>query len=166
MKTPVKLPRRWPIQRRGIVAECDIRPTPRGRLYAKVLIFKSRNDLLRFTHKSMGRWAHPSRDWTCACVQLLCRWRERLDRGRWTRRMTATDPRYFCVVSLCRGHLNMRIISHEAVHVGFCYAKRVKRTPWAAARDFDEEEIAYPAGEFARLLNAFLHKRGLYPKGS
>ena len=69
---------------------------------------------------------------------------------------------HFAIMGLVHGHLTMEIVVHESVHAAFCYAKRCKRTPWAHYADFDEEEVAYPAGRIARALNAYLHDEGLY----
>lgn len=153
------LPVRWtPGLLRSAVAEFDVRPTRHGRLFAKVVVFKSNKAMRAF-------WSHrisksPLGRWTVgACNGLIC-WSEK--RGQ--RRVTETDRRYFCVIGLIVGRVGMEVIAHEAVHAGFCYAKRVRRTPWAAARDFDEEEVAYPAGAIARAINRELHRRNLYDR--
>lgn len=89
----------------------------------------------------------------------------------WTHRwpsplkMINADPRYFCVIGLSLPDVRrkwMTIISHEAVHAGFCYAKRVTRSPWAEKFDFDEEQIAYPSGNIASGINRQLYRRKLY----
>jgi len=151
--------RRWP----SIEAEWDLSPTARGHLFAKLLIFKNQRELQRWWHRGLkkpglGRY-------TVGAVNGLFRWseRHRANNG-WSPRMTYTDPRYFCVIGLAKTHLTMEVICHEAVHAGFCYAKRVKRTPWMDAKAFDEEEVAYPAGVIARKINAILYAAKLYPK--
>jgi hypothetical protein len=116
----------------GVLAEADICPTPHGRLFAKLLVFKNTILLRRFWTSNLNKG----------------------ELGRWT---------VGAVNGLVKSKLSMAVIVHESVHAGFCYAKRVKRTPWAAARSFDEEEVAYPAGEIARKINIFLWKKELYP---
>ena len=158
-----RIPRDWASRWPGLVAEYDVSPTRRGRLAAKVLVFRNPRALRSFwkiglKQGELGRW-------TTGAVNGLISWKERLSRNNiWTRRITRADPRYFCVIGLACGFLTMEHIAHEAVHAGFCYAKRVNRTPWAEGRDFDEEEIAYPAGAIAAGINRFLFKKGLYPK--
>ena len=156
-----RIPCVWSRQWLSIVAECDIRPTRHGRLYAKLLIFKNPRTLQVFwrdglKNGSLGRW-------TVGAVNALVHWTETVGAtGEVIRKQRDVDPRYFCVIGLCETKLSMEVISHEAVHAGFCYAKRVKRTPWDAARKFDEEEVAYPSGAIAKKINAFLYARKLY----
>ncbi len=157
----MRLPRNWSKQFRGVVAECDISPTRRGRLKAKLLIFATVNDLKRFWRVdldkgSLGRF-------TKGAVNGLCHEVLRVNPdGSTAFHKNVYDPRYFCVIGLVKRWLSMEVISHESVHAGFCYAKRVKKTPWAAAREFDEEEVAYPAGAIAAAINRFLFRKGLY----
>lgn len=80
--------------------------------------------------------------------------------------MVEVDPRYFALCFLTHGHLTMEILSHEAVHLGFCYAKRVEREIFKASGSFDEERIAYPAGRLAAALNRAIHAAGLYAVGA
>jgi hypothetical protein len=155
------LPRDWSaLAGLDCIAETDIRPTPHGRLYAKLMVFEDAAGLRRF-------WKNISEDRlgpNClAAVNMLAHWTESLGNGSWKRRMDVLDQRYFCVIGLVVGHLTMEVITHEAVHAGFCYAKRVKRCPWDNYDDFDEELVAYPAGRIARQINKFLHDQGVYP---
>ena len=147
----------------GCVAEADLRATPRGRLCAKLLVFRNRLALRRFWNGKLGKEERLGLH-CFGVVNGLSRWIESYDAktDTWSRRMERCDPRYFCVIGLVVGHLGMEVITHEAGHAGFCYAKRVQRAPWAAARDFDEEEVCDPAGMIAAAIKRFLHRRGLY----
>ena len=145
----------------GLVAEADITLHRRGRLAAKLLVFKGPLALRRFwklavSDASLGRRC-------LGAVNSLAQesGRPTKDGGvKWDRMIG--DRRYFCVIGLCVGGLSMEIIAHEAVHAGFCYERRVKRNLFGEACDFDEERIAYPAGAIAAAINRFLHAKGLY----
>jgi hypothetical protein len=57
----------------------------------------------------------------------------------------------------------MEIISHESVHAGFAYAKRIKKTPRDQhALSFDEEAVCYPSGAIAAAINRAVYKAGLH----
>lgn len=163
------LPRVWSGRFSGIAAEADICPTDRGRLYAKLLVFESHRNMNAFW-KKLGKFGKDNTAGrttagrtTAGIVQMLAVWREKFVDGKLVRRyMAETDPRYFCIIALIRKHLSMRFIAHEAVHAGFCYAKRVKGRPWWAALECDEEAVAYPAGEIAAKINRFLYRKKLY----
>lgn len=128
-------------------------------------MFRTLRDMHRWWLKNLGGSGSVSGCW--ARVQGLYRWKETIDGNGCVvkRRLSQADARYFCVIGFSRTQLNMEVISHESVHAGFCYAKRVRRTPWKAARDFDEEHVAYPAGEIAAAINSWCHKHGFYGKG-
>ena len=146
---------------KGVVAEADITMQPRGRLAAKLLVFDRPASLCRF-------WKHAlhnptTRDTRGIVTGLSTQVEDYGTGGELRRAWMRADPRYFCVVGLCLGWLNMEVISHEAVHAAYCYEKRVGRNLFGdAAADFDEERIAYPAGRIAAAVNRFLHKKGLY----
>lgn len=141
----------------GLIAEHDIR-MKHGRLHAKLLIFDKPVSLRAFWKAirgvSLGRSA-------LGAVNALAYERINFMRGDESHSMEC-DPRYFCMIGLCKTHLSMEIISHEATHAGFAYAKRRKGDAWIAAMDFDEEFIAYPAGRIAASINRFLYRKKLY----
>jgi hypothetical protein len=143
----------------GLVAEADIYPHPRGRLAAKLLVFDRQPALRAFWRKTLGKLHVEGLGRHClGAVNAMCH--ERIPpRGPST---LCGDPRYFCVIGLIVGHLSMEIITHESVHAGFAYAKRVGRNVWGKVGDFDEEQIAYPAGTIAGSINRVLHAKGLY----
>jgi hypothetical protein len=61
------------------------------------------------------------------------------------------DPRYFAIMGLAVTHLGTEVITHESVHAGYAYAKRVwERNLWVGAKHLDEENVCYPAGLIAR----------------
>jgi hypothetical protein len=146
---------------KGLIAEADIKPSPRGKLAAKLLVFESQPALRAFWKKLTGF------DISRRCpgvVNALCHERSKIDRdGNETHRTLHGDSRYFCMIGLCLGDLYPEILTHEAVHAGFCYEKRVRRNVFGkAVGDFDEERIAYPAGAIAAGINDFLHRHKLY----
>jgi hypothetical protein len=140
-----------------LIAEHDIRMNL-GRLRAKLLIFDRPASLRSFWKAirglGLGRGA-------VGAVNSLAYERISFRRAKESRSMEC-DPRYFCMIGLCKTHLSMEIVSHEAVHAGFAYAKRRKGDAWIAAMDFDEEFVAYPAGRIAAAINRFLFRKGLY----
>ena len=142
---------------RGLIAEHDLRINS-GRLRAKLLIFDRPTSLRSFWKAvrglGLGRGA-------VGAVNSLAYERVSFRRAKESLSMEC-DPRYFCMIGLCKTHLSMEIISHEAVHAGFAYAKRRKGDAWIAAMDFDEEFIAYPAGRISAAINRFLFDEGLY----
>lgn len=153
-----RLPSKWP-RSRGMVGQADIRINE-SRLAAKLLVFEKPRDLHNFWAKYLKR-GHLGRR-CLGAVNALASYAEHPATGR--RRMTV-DARYFCVVGLCRGHLTMRIISHEAVHAGYAFAKRRARSWWdAQAKHFDEEAIAYPVGEIAAGIVSALGKMKMLPE--
>jgi hypothetical protein len=147
---------------KGLVAEADIKPLPRGRLAAKLLVFESQPALRAFWKKTTGF------DISRRCpgvVNALAH--EVIKVGRTDNEpdehRLCGDQRYFCMIGLCLGDLYPEILTHEAVHAGFCYEKRVKRNMFGkAVGDFDEERIAYPSGAIAAGINDFLHRKKLY----
>ncbi len=140
----------------GLMTQADI-PIGSGRLYAKVLIFNNNRNLARFwkeyTGHTVGRQVE-------GLVNALSHHSVLIDKeGTETYNTLWVDRRYFCLVGLINTHLTLHIIAHEAVHVGFCYAKRRARSPWDVHIErFDEEAIAYPAGEFVRQMIEWLNE--------
>lgn len=145
---------------KGCLLEKDL-SIYRSNLKEKLMVFSSRRDLRKFwaaiTPFKLGR--------QCMGVvnQLSCHVLT-YDRKGNERQHIEADPRYFCVIGLVKGFLSMEIISHESVHAGFAYAKRIKKTPWDQdALGFDEETVCYPAGAIAAAINRAIDKAGLYP---
>lgn len=142
------LPRWWidyPLGQ-GIVYERDI-AVGTSRLRAKLLIFSSQSALRKFWKEALSR---PDIGPSCpAAVNTLLTSVETWDGKKLEKAELLADPRYFCVIGITRSHLrSCEVGAHEAVHAGFAYAKRVRRTPWDTdARKMDEEWIAYPAGK-------------------
>jgi hypothetical protein len=148
---------------KGLIAEADIFPHPHGKLAAKLLIFDSRASFHRFW-RSLRR--EPLERGCEGCVNSLSRTRQRFG-GKGEPDGPAVfegDRRYFCLIGLHKRGLSMEVISHEAVHAGFCYEKRVRRNLFGKACDFDEERIAYPAGAIAAAINRFVYSKGLYER--
>lgn len=142
---------------KDLLGECDIRLCGAGRLRAKLLVFRTPAALARFWRDGLGR---PDLGRGCrGAVNSLGHERANPRTGE---RVMVVDPRYFCVIGLVKQHLSMEIVSHESVHAGFAYAKRVQRNLWAAPGELDEENVCYPAGRIAAAINSYLHDEGLY----
>ncbi len=158
------LPRDWinhPYGK-GIVVEGEVRVSRRSRLAAKVLVFRSRRNLVAFWRRALGQDIGGALAGVTPLMEHSTRFLRRAGRIVEQTRIQA-DPRYFCIVGFAIGSINMEIITHEAVHAGFAYAKRVKRSPYKAeALNNDEEEIAYPVGRIARGINMMFHDLGVY----
>lgn len=150
-----------PKARHLVIAEADLRPSPRARLRAKLVVVRSGRDLGRFWTQVLGRGGLGRHCY--GVVSALGRSAEKVDdQGRSYDRRWICDPRYFCIIGLCATHLSMEVISHEAVHAGFCYARRRAKDPWNDDRELGEEHVCYPAGAIAAEINRFLYKSGLY----
>lgn len=158
-----KLRRRYPASTPGLLAQGEFVVQGGGRLRAKVLVFEHPRHLQRFFADVLGR---PLGSRCLGAVTSMGTSFERVgpdgktEAVRWE-----VDRRCFCLIGLCREHLTMRVLSHEAVHAGFCHARRCSKTHWdAQALAFDEEAVAYPAGEIARELVVFLERVGILEK--
>lgn len=150
-----RLPAVWNVPE--AVAQANIRVND-GRLRAKLLVFKNPTQLrkywLRMSGQNLGRGC-------LGAVNALAYPSITFPGGRETIKV---DARFFCVIGLVKDHLTMRIITHESVHAGFCFAKRNARSWWdAQASEFDEEPIAYPAGEIGREIVIALTRLKLLP---
>lgn len=145
-----------------VVAEADIAPHPYGRLMAKLVVFDTAPHLRKFWREAIGNNLGKGCVGAVNCLGIEG---EEIDgwKQNGPKRMHG-DPRYFCIIGLCRTNLTMEVISHESVHAGFAYERRVKRNLFGEAADFSEERIAYPAGAVAAAINRFVHRKGLYPK--
>ena len=145
---------------RGIKAAADIWVTSKARLRLKVVVFEKKADLHHFWKAVLGR--NHLGDSCLGAVNGLAYEVIDFRRGKPDLRTMMVDPRYFAIMGLVYGHLNMEIITHESVHAGFAYARRHHKNMWAERGDLDEENVCYPAGRIAKRINAFLHDEGLY----
>lgn len=144
----------------GVVAETDVKPLPRGRLAAKVLVFESQPALRAFWKKWTG---HDISKKCRGVVNALAQERIKFVGGERETRTLHGDPRYFCMIGFCLGELYDEVLTHEAVHAGFCYERRVRRNMFGnAVGDFDEERVAYPVGRIAAEINDFFHAKKLH----
>lgn len=156
------IPRSYGRRDRNVIAECNLSPCPHGRIAARLVVFRNSLTLQQFWKRTfdsaLGRRC-------VGAVNGLASWSEKIrPDGSTAHRKPRFDPAYFCIIALARGHLTMCVISHESVHAGYAYAKRAGRKPWADALDeFDEEYVAYPAGNIAAAIVTFLNREGLLP---
>lgn len=163
--TKHKLPRNWATfsKRYGILGELDIKVRHTSRLWMKALMFRTNRDLRRFWTERLGR--EDLCRFTRGVVSALGVEVVSFRKGCPERSVLEVDRRYFCIMGLIAGKVGMEVVSHESVHAGFAYAKRVKRRDlWHNARALDEEDVCYPAGRIASELNRWCHKRGYYER--
>lgn len=153
------LPTVWEMPR-GAIAQTNIRINTGG-LRAKLFVFDTPTNLRRFWRDTLG---HSLGRGCLGAVNRLSTFAMSVDdSGEFSSHRIEVDRRFFCVIGLCRKHLNMEIISHECVHVGYAFAARRARCWWdQLALDMDEECVAYPTGRAAAAINRFLHDCGLY----
>lgn len=134
---------------RGIVFEKDL-SIGSSRLKAKLLIFEDRKAMSIFWKNALGVMDLGD---CCSGVVNQLRFHVISFADGMESQITEVDPRYFCVIGLVQDRLTYEIITHEAVHAAYAYVKRIKKSPWDQdAKDFDEEEIAYPVGRIADSL--------------
>ena len=158
-KAVTKVKRRYPRGTPGLIAQGEFRVRGGGSLWAKVLVFERPRDLQRFFAEDLGR---PVGRKCLGAVSSMSTSFYDVRPGREIKERVEFDRRYFCLIGLTRKNVTMRILCHEAVHAGFCHAKRAKKTDWdREALGFDEEAVAYPAGEVARELVVFLEREGI-----
>lgn len=139
-----------------IFGEWDVGLSAGSRLCAKVLLFENNHDLCRFWKESLGK-SELCKKTSAAVNALQCHCISSTGKE-----YMECDPRYFCVMGFIRGRLGMEIITHESVHAGFAYAKRVKHKKWPNSLECDEESVCYPAGRIASTINRAFRKEGIY----
>lgn len=138
------------------IDQTNVRVVPGSALIAKVMLFERPKDLREFWRRRTGF------DISSKCLGAVSALsRERVHPGH----VLEVDRRFFCMIGLTAGNLSMEIISHEAVHAGFAFARRRARAPWSdESLRLDEEAVAYPAGRVAAMINRWLHDRGHYAR--
>lgn len=139
-----------------LLLERDLRPTRHGKLWAKLAILNTRTHLRKAWKAVVGS----DLGTRCGGAVNGCA-TEWLQPHDGSRRLEA-DRRYFALCMLAKRSISVEVISHEAVHLGFCYAKRVEREIFKASGSFDEERIAYPAGRLAAAINHAIWEAGLW----
>lgn len=163
MKTRLRkehvLPRRFNVDASsGLIHECDLPLIQGCRLRVKLLVFERPACMRRFWVKYIYPFDGLSPGTLGAVSRLSC---SVISAGREQREYEEYDPRYLCVIALCRKHITVEIVMHEAVHAGFAWAKRKVRAPWdACSLDLDEESVCYPAGRIASDMCYALEKAG------
>jgi hypothetical protein len=140
-----------------IVAEKDLR-IGTSRLRCKLLLFDTRKGLRRFWKRAVSK-----ADLGPQCpgaVNDLRYTKYEVDRkGNQSNHRIEVDPRYFAVIGIVKNEHSALIVTHEAVHAGFAYYRRVRRTPWDRhIKRSEEEGVAYPAGEIGQGINDLMWK--------
>lgn len=149
------LPIRWKAD--FLHAQANIAPSKYSDLRLKLLVFKSHagfvvgwNRLFQHNHidKSTGGVVHE-----------LSREIIRFNRNQ-EEHIFEHDLRYFAVMGLVKGRINMEVVTHESIHAAACLLRRKGRR--LILDQPEEEELCYPAGYIARQINLFLHRNCLY----
>lgn len=139
----------------GLVAETEVRVSRYARLAAKVLLFRSPRHLRQF-------WRRAVANDIGSAVGAVNQLATEVSDGNGRILYLECDRRYFCVIGLAGGHCGMEIVTHESVHAGYAYEKRMLRNPFASISELDEERVAYPAGRIARGIVQWLYDNDLY----
>lgn len=144
---------------KGIILEKDLK-IGFSKLRAKLLVFDKASNLRRFWSGPLGKGDLGR--YCKGAVNGLSTEFTSFRKGKKEEAWIEADPRYYCVIGLVSGHLYGEIICHESVHAAFNYAKRIRKSPWdECSRDFDEEEICYPAGRIAAEISNLIHRHKL-----
>lgn len=163
----VKLNRKNPFPRcskwKGLLMDEDLPAFGRSRLRAKLLLFDDVPNLREFWKRKL----HQEIPDALAAVSRLSVSQYVFDgKGGERYAYEVYDPRYYCVIGLSVPNLTVEVLMHEAVHAGFAWAKRAKRSPWdACALELDEEAVCYPAGQVANDVLFALQKHGFCLNG-
>lgn len=152
---------------RGIVGAWDIH-FHFTKLAAKTIVFETVRDLIVFHGELARRGITFSEKLTGdvrGCVCKLATEVTNIQTGKF--KHYEVDPRYFCVVLLVEGHLNIEYIGHEAMHVGFAYdlRKGTKNQFYEPDTDISEEAVCYPAGIWLRQFARIMSNEGLRAVG-
>jgi hypothetical protein len=149
-----------------ILFSSDIAVSPNSTLKAKVLVFRDLVALQRFWRLGLGR--PKLADNVYAVVNdMTSTVTLQTPRGKpkpppiWE-----VDPTYFCVAGFIIGKLNMECITHESVHAAYAYARRVAGRKTWPDNENPEEQVCYPAGRIAAVINRIFHRHGLYDRQS
>ena len=160
-----RIPRLFP-SHPGLMAQGQFKLHPRSP-WAKVVVFSTPRHLQKFWVSAPHHLLPLGDSCVGAVSDLTCQVHNATTgEDRWE-----IDERHFCLIGLTKAHLGMEVITHECVHVGHAFDRRVgleppgkRRTPWdAQVVRFPEEGFAYPAGIAGRKLVNFLSERGFYP---
>lgn len=157
------LPRDWTTLpgSEGISFQRDVAVSPKSSLRLKVLVFRHRAAMFHFWTKGLDRPAlHPSTLAVFNPLTVTVEDYSRTPRGRRRPPETRVDPRYFGVIGFVEGWLTPEIITHECIHAGFAYSRRVGGNHhWPD--DDEEERVCYPAARLADAVIRSLHNGGM-----
>lgn len=145
-------------ERLGILLEAHIRPRGRGTLAAKLLVFDSPRSMHEFWEEQLGHGLHGALGAVNNLSSVVESYRGNTKNPKVWR---IVDPRYACIIALCKEHLTFEIIVHEATHAGFAFAARSRPGLWDKSGN-EEEDVCYPTGRVAAAIDDLLFRRGLY----
>lgn len=130
--------------------------TPRSRVGLKVLVFPDADELWKFwnyvLHITQGREEKAGIgavfDTTVESIDFST--------GEEGDHCLKVDNRYFAVMGLVSGKVDLEVVAHEAGHAAYAYARRMgKRSLWYDPTNC-EEEVCYPLGVITQRVNQLL----------
>lgn len=148
---------------RGIVGAWDIH-LHFTNLAAKTIVFETPEHLQMFHGELVARgisFTEELGEGCRGCVMKLATEVLNADTGEF--KCYEVDPRYFCVVLLIEGHMNIEVIGHEAMHVGFAYDLRKGKNNryFEKDKDISEEAVCYPGGVWLRQVARLMNEEGI-----
>lgn len=150
----------------GFLGEIDIRVHAKSSLRVKAVMFETMRQLCDYHYRhvrmrphgeDMRREVGKISGFVDALASVA------VDKGG--REWAVFDPRYAAWIGLVPSLLTWEVVAHEAVHAGFAYAKRLRKSPFEESLMLDEEAVAYPAGIIASEIRAWVTRRGWYGVG-
>ena len=141
---------------KGLIAQMNLRYEV-SRLACKVLVFDTRQNMLAFA-AALGS-INPKR--TNALVHTLHYEVVKIAPDGKETTVEMIDGRYFAVAMFHKRALFDFVIAHECVHIAYALYRRAEKKFRGNIFDFDEERIAYPAGDFTATLCRWLLRKGL-----
>jgi hypothetical protein len=148
------------LKRWKVVMASNVRVSPRARIHLKVLVFETAVAMREMFQKMGG---DPGRN-SGGCVLYCSRDHNDFRDGK----ETATryvDPRFFAVMGLVAGRIDLDTLTHECVHAAEAYADRFPHLKWPNQRVSPFEKYCYPAGILTQYLCGVLAEYMKAPPG-
>jgi hypothetical protein len=143
-------------------AHGDIRVTRYGRVKAKLLVFPTIKNMMKFWDKVLGS----PHDLTKECLGVVNPLSWRVWDSKTGKERQMVDPTYFAIIGLVGPKTDCMTITHESVHAALFYVRRLggkaNHSVPLEAKDVADEEICYPAGIIAAQINRFFYDNDLY----
>lgn len=148
------------LRRRGMLYSSNVSISPRlSRVRLKVIVFKDGPSLVRFFNW-IGRKRESPPDGLAptGCVNYCATDHVHFRKGKGKDPVTIrkVDPRFFAVLGLVAGTLDLEVLAHECVHVAEAYSMRFPYLEWPNQKRVPSEALCYPAGILTKYLHAVL----------